>query len=87
MKTKECNKKVKSLFPEYREWIHPMREDNPRFAQLFEQHELLDREICRLEQDPVNLINGDIETMKRKKLKLKDEMYQLLRQASASASQ
>ena len=52
MKTKECNKKVKNMFPEFRELIHRLREENPRFAHLFERHEELDQEICLLEQDP-----------------------------------
>ena len=78
MKTKECNKKVKNMFPEYREHIQQLREDNPHFARMFEQHEELDQEICLLEQDPVNLINSNIEGLKRRKLKLKDDMYRLL---------
>ncbi|MGA8884074.1 MAG: YdcH family protein [Acinetobacter sp.] len=83
MKTKECNKKVKNMFPEFRELIHRLREENPRFAHLFERHEELDQEICLLEQDPVNQINTDIETLKRRKLRLKDEMYWLLKSSEA----
>lgn len=79
MKTKECNKKIKNMFPEFRELIQQLRADNPHFAHLFEKHEELDQEICLLEQDPVNQINIDIESLKRKKLKLKDEIYRLLR--------
>ena len=81
MKTKECNKKQKFMFPEFRELVQPLREDNPRFAKLFEEHEELDQHITHLELDPVRLMNEDIETLKRKKLKLKDEMYQILRTA------
>ena len=66
------------MFPEYREHIQQLREDNPHFARMFEQHEELDQEICLLEQDPVNLINSNIEGLKRRKLKLKDDMYRLL---------
>ena len=79
MKTKECNKKTKFLFPEYRDIIQQLRLDNPHFAKLFEDHETLDREISQLELDPVQLIHSDIELKKRKKLQLKDEMYRLLK--------
>ena len=79
MKTKECNKKTKFLFPEYRDIIQQLRTENPYFAKLFEDHEALDREITQLELDPVQLIHSDIELKKRKKLKLKDEMYRLLK--------
>jgi len=66
------------MFPEFREIIQKLREDNPHFAKIFEEHEVLDKEINHLEQNPVNLINDSIESLKRKKLKLKDEMYRLL---------
>ena len=79
MKTKESNKKTKFLFPEYSEIIQQLRIDNPYFAKLFEDHATLDREITQLELDPVQLIHADIDIKKRKKLKLKDEMYRLLK--------
>ena len=78
MKTKECNKKVKKMFPEHQELIHKLRHDDPHFAKIFESHQELDKEIAQLELNPVNLINDDIESMKRKKLKIKDELYKLL---------
>ncbi|OAL88444.1 YdcH family protein [Acinetobacter terrae] len=78
MKTKECNKKVKKMFPEHQELIHKLRHDDPHFAKMFESHQELDKEIAQLELNPVNLINDDIESMKRKKLKIKDEIYKIL---------
>ena len=78
MKTKECNKKVKKMFPEHQELIHKLRHDDPHFAKIFESHQELDKEIAQLELNPVNLINDDIESMKRKKLKIKDEIYKIL---------
>lgn len=78
MKTKECNKKLKNMFPEFRETIQELRENNPHFAKIFEEHEILNKKINELEQNPVNLINDSIEKLKRQKLKLKDEMYHLL---------
>ena len=79
MKTKDCNKKMKYMFPEYRDLIVQLREENPYFAKLFEEHNELDKEISQLELDPVNHINNDIEAIKRKKLKLKDDIYRLLK--------
>ncbi|TCB61324.1 YdcH family protein [Acinetobacter terrae] len=78
MKTKECNKKVKKMFPKHQELIHKLRHDDPHFAKMFESHQELDKEIAQLELNPVNLINDDIESMKRKKLKIKDEIYKIL---------
>ena len=81
MKTKDCNKKIKNMFPEFRDLIQVLRDNNPHFSKIFEDHEQLDREISQLELDPVHQINDDIEALKRKKLRLKDEMYHLLRNA------
>lgn len=69
------------MFPEYRELIPRLIEENPHFAKIFEEHAELDHQICQLETNPVNQINDDIETLKRKKLRLKDEIYHLLKQA------
>jgi uncharacterized protein YdcH (DUF465 family) len=81
MKTKECNKKVKNMFPEYREFIQDLRQENPHFSKLFEEHEELDQKIVLLEQNPVHVINNDIEVLKRKKLNIKDKLYAYLKQA------
>jgi len=83
MKTKDCNKKIKYMFPEYRDLIVQLREENPYFAQLFEEHSELDKQISQLELDPVNHINDDIDAIKRKKLKLKDEIYRILKNSEA----
>ena len=80
MKTKECNKKIKKMFPEHQDLIHKLRHDDPHFAKIFEHHEELDKEIVQLELNPVNLINDDIELLKRKKLTMKDEIYKILTQ-------
>ncbi|AUX90642.1 MULTISPECIES: YdcH family protein [Acinetobacter] len=83
MKTKDCNKKIKYMFPEYRDLIVQLREENPYFARLFEEHSELDKQISQLELDPVNHINDDIDAIKRKKLKLKDEIYRMLKNSEA----
>lgn len=86
MNTKIMNKKLKNMFPEYRDLMYSLVQDNHHFAKLMEDHDELDREITHKEQDPVNLINEDIESLKRKKLKLKDALYQLLCKASTADS-
>ena len=71
------------MFPEFKDLIPKLREDNPHFAKMFEEHEQLDREVNLLEQDPINQIRNDIELLKRQKLKLKDQMYLMLQQAQS----
>lgn len=84
MKTKECNKKTKFMFPEFRDLIPKLREDNPHFAKMFEEHEQLDKTVMQLELDPLSQIRDDIEVLKRKKLKLKDQMYLMLQKTQSS---
>lgn len=70
------------MFPEYREIMPILAQEDPHFAQLLEDHNALDREIISMEQDPIKVIHDDIEGLKRKKLKLKDTLYQILKTAS-----
>ncbi|WP_422842272.1 YdcH family protein, partial [Acinetobacter variabilis] len=41
MKTRDCNKKLKYMFPEYRDLITQLRDENPYFARIFEEHDEL----------------------------------------------
>ena len=82
MNTKIMNKKLKNMFPEYREIMQTLAQEDPHFSKLMEDHDELDRQITQLEQDPVNLINDDIESLKRKKLKLKDTLYTILKKTA-----
>lgn len=69
------------MFPEYRELITKLKTDNDlHFIKLFDEHNDLDTEIEKLENDPVtsNSRGEEIEQMKKKKLALKDELYQYL---------
>ena len=83
MNIKVMNKKLKNMFPEYSELMSELRQSNPHFARMLESHDVLDRQITHLELNPIHAINDndDIETLKRKKLKYKDELYALLKQA------
>ena len=67
------------MFPEYRDLISKLRQDNPHFSRMFDEHHQLDRQITQLELNPVNHLDQKIELLKRQKLRLKDALYQLLR--------
>ena len=71
------------MFPEFRDLIPKLREDNPHFAKMFEEHEQLDKTVMQLELDPLSQIRDDIEMLKRKKLKLKDQMYLMLQKVQS----
>ena len=87
MNIKVMNKKIKNMFPEYSELMTILKQDNPHFAKILEEHDLLDKRIAQLELNPVHLINDDIEILKRQKLKYKDEIYLYLKKAEQDGLQ
>ena len=66
------------MFPEHRDLMCSLKQEDPHFAKLLLDHDQLDREISHLEIDPLNHIHEDIELLKRKKLRLKDRLYLIL---------
>ncbi|MCG2573716.1 MULTISPECIES: YdcH family protein [Acinetobacter] len=74
------------MFPEYRALISQLKQEDAHFSKVFEAHNELDHEIIRLEQDPVTSGLDDIEVLKRKKLKLKEELYDMLKRADTAES-
>ncbi len=72
------------MFPEFRELISKLKVEDAHFARLFNEHNDLDEEIKKLENDIVSNTNAadEIHKLKQKKLALKDELYSLLKKAS-----
>ncbi len=71
------------MFPEYRELISKLKQEDAHFARLFDEHNELDDKITGLENNPVTSSSAEdeIQVLKQKKLALKDELYALLRKA------
>ncbi len=72
------------MFPEYRELITELKSANPRFLSLFDKHNQLDHEILRLEGPQGNGYSEKVIQLKKEKLRLKDELYQILKKASGN---
>ncbi|MBK5145288.1 YdcH family protein [Budviciaceae bacterium BWR-B9] len=70
------------MFPEYRDLITQLKTTHPRFHSLFDKHNDLDHEILRLQAQGGNSLNDKIATLKKEKLRLKDELYRILREES-----
>ncbi len=66
------------MFHEYRDVITKMKVDNAHFAKLFEKHNELDDKIDAAEAGREHLEHFELETLKKEKLKLKDEVYQMI---------
>ncbi len=74
------------MFPEYRELITRLKAEgtNQRFLHLFEKHNDLDHKIAGMEQKDAGGVHTEIEALKKEKLRIKDELYSLLRQEAAA---
>lgn len=71
-------------FPEFKDSIHQLKVDNNHFARLFDEYHLATSEVERLEGLGVPVDDISIEDMKKKRLKLKDELYAMLREHRVS---
>ncbi|UOO80735.1 YdcH family protein [Uruburuella testudinis] len=71
------------MFPEYRELIAKLRQEDNHFARLFDEHNELDDKITGLTNSPVTGGLDEIEELKKQKLFLKDQLYVILQKAAA----
>lgn len=78
------NKKDCIMFPEFRDAISRLKVEDAHFARLFAQHNALDQDIKNREAGIVPSSHAVIETLKKEKLQLKDQLYAILRRAQES---
>ena len=71
------------MFPEYRELISKLKMSDRHFSHLFDKHNDLDAKILRMESHNEPATPEEIETLKKEKLLLKDQIYATLKKASA----
>jgi len=65
-------------FPEFKDKIHTLKMENAHFAKLFEEYNAADTEILRIENGAENAGDFDLETIKKQRLHLKDQLYSML---------
>ncbi|KDC21329.1 PF04325 family protein [Bordetella bronchiseptica E014] len=75
-----------AMFPEYRHVITRLKAEDPHFTALFQRHNELDQEIQNMEAGIVPASSGNIENLKKEKLRLKDKLYDILRAADRDSS-
>lgn len=74
------------MFPEYREQIAQLRATDRHFNRLFDEHNKLDHEVKQLEDKRSPAYEAELDTLKKQKLRLKEEIYDLLRKADNAAA-
>lgn len=72
------------MFPEYRDLISRLKTEDAHFSRLFERHNELDHRIQRMETGDAPADHVAIETLKKEKLLLKDQLYGVLKKAAAA---
>lgn len=73
------------MFPEYRDLITRLKTSDAHFTHLFDEHNALDQQIKNMEAHIVPATHEEIETLKKQKLLLKDQVYAVLRKAAAAS--
>ena len=73
------------MFPEYRDLISQLKTSDHHFGRLFDQHNALDQKIKNMEARIETGAPEEIESLKKEKLQLKDQLYTILRKANTPA--
>lgn len=71
------------MFPEFRDLITQLKQEDAHFARLFDKHNELDQRIKNMEARIELATHDEIEVLKKEKLHLKDQLYVILKQKSA----
>ncbi|MGQ0287469.1 YdcH family protein [Pasteurellaceae bacterium 22721_9_1] len=70
------------MFPEFRDLITKLKTEDMHFARLFDEHNALDQRIKNIESHIELATHTEVEDLKKQKLRLKDELYAILKKAS-----
>ena len=67
--------------PEHRDTIHSLKLNNNHFARLFDEYHEIDHEVHRIVTGVESTSDEYLEDRKKKRLYLKDELFQMIRKA------
>lgn len=70
-----------SELPEFKEQIHELKVGNAHFRKLFDEYHELTKEVENMESEVKPVSTEVEETAKLRRLKLKDKMYAMLKEA------
>ena len=66
-------------FPEHLQKMRELRASDPRFASLFVQYDKDNQTIATYERGVGSISDEDLEKLKKKRLKVKDQIQQILK--------
>ena len=64
--------------PEFKEAIHELKMNDAHFARLFKEYHELDHEVLRIEENVETTSDEFLESRKKKRLNLKDNLLKML---------
>ncbi|CCQ12265.1 hypothetical protein PALB_31660 [Pseudoalteromonas luteoviolacea B = ATCC 29581] len=67
--------------PEYKDKIHDLKMNDNHFARLFNDYHDIDHAVIRIEDGVENSSDEYLESLKKQRLQLKDQLYSILRNA------
>ncbi len=65
-------------FPEFSDAIHTLKTQHNHFARLFDEYHHVTKEVESIEEADVPVGDFTIEELKKKRIKLKDDLYHML---------
>jgi len=68
-------------FPEYLEKMNHLKATDAHFSTLFEQYDEHNHTITQYEHGKTSVADDELEVLKKKRLDVKDEIYQILKSA------
>lgn len=68
-------------FPEYLQKMRGLKASDPHFASLFAQYDSDNHAIARYEQGVGAITDEALEDLKKRRLKVKDEIYEILKKS------
>jgi uncharacterized protein YdcH (DUF465 family) len=76
------NHSLSHEFPEMRERIHQMKMSDNHFARLFAEYDEIEHSVHRIESGAEAASDMYLETLKKQRLSLKDELFGMLKKAA-----
>ena len=72
------------MFPEHRALISRLKTSDHHFAKLYDKHNALDHKVQNMESGAEPGTQAEIESLKKEKLLIKDQIYAILKKAGAA---
>lgn len=72
--------------PEFRDQIHDLKMNNAHFAKLFDEYHEIDHEVHRIETGAETPTDEYLESRKKIRLNLKDQLFDMLKATSQTTA-